>query len=235
VCLRKPLDGTGRNFADWLERPDAEDLSAYPVHKPPGGLAALFAEEPPAEAPRKDLLTILVQQDAVDAVAWRVGENRVRVRRKTGEVEFRQPGGRGKPISYHLVAGDDPFGWEGKVPAAALKGRPMSGREWLTATHETEYPDLPEPIVAYFRARRAGDIAVFAAPGWDLSDKHRAGHGGLRPDEMYVPLLMAGPGIAKQRVDVARAIDVMPTLLQRLGRPVPRGIDGRVIPEAARR
>jgi arylsulfatase A-like enzyme len=69
-------------------------------------------------------------------------------------------------------------------------------------------------------------VAVFAAPGWDLTDRYEAGHGGLRPCDMHVPLLLAGPGVPHERRDVARTVDLMPTLLRLLGREAPEGLDG---------
>ncbi len=89
-------------------------------------------------------------------------------------------------------------------------------------------PDLPEQILTYFRSHRAGDIAVFAAPGWDFENVNRAGHGGLRADDdMCVPLLIAGAGVPRLRIQTARSVDLMPTLLDLLDRPVPAGLDGK--------
>ena len=214
ICLSRPVRKGGRcvGFEPWPVRPRAADLMDYP---PRPGAAGV------------DLLKQLVGLEAVDVVAYSVGADRAGVRSKAGQVEFRQAGGRGKAISYHLVNGDDPLGWKGAVSDEALNGKPMSGRWWLRATAATDYPDLPAQIVAYFRARRAGDIAVFAAPGWDFGARNRAGHGGLRPGDMHVPLLVAGPGIAKGTLDSARTVDVMPTLLKLLGRPIPPGLDGK--------
>jgi arylsulfatase A-like enzyme len=213
VCLRRPVRdeaGDVARYASWPVRPTPEDLRNYPT---PDG---------PADLPR-----LLVSEPAVDAVAFSPGENRARVCTSGGEVEFRQPDGPGGDVSYHLLRGSDPFGWAGSVPAAALEGEPMSPRQWLHATAETDFPDLPAPIVAYFRAPRAGDIAVFAAPGWDLAGAgKKAGHGGLRPGDMHVPLLLAGPGVPHRRLDGARTVDLVPTLLELLGRPVPPGLDG---------
>ncbi len=162
-------------------------------------------------------------------MVYRVGPEAVRVKVRRGEVEFRQEGGQGKPISYHLISGEDPFGWKDSVPADALGGKAMDERKWLETTCKTQYPDLPAQIMAYFRASRAGDIAVFAEPGWDFRESNKAGHGGLRPGDMHVPLLMAGPGVPKGRIDAVRTVDVMPTLLKLLGRPLPEGLDGRPI------
>ena len=214
ICLRKPLrrSGAAATCEPWVVRPDAADLRSYP-----------------AADGEVDLPAVLARQEAVDVVAYAAGPDRVRVRGKAGEVEFSQPAGRGGSIACAVIDGADPLGWRGKVAPAALAGRPLTGRQWLRETIDTDYPDLPEQIVAYFRAHRAADLAVFAAPGWDLSTTHRAGHGGLRPADMFVPLLLAGPGVPKGRIEAARTVDVVPTVLKLLGRPVPPDLDGRAL------
>jgi arylsulfatase A-like enzyme len=211
IYLRRPVrrEGQAAGYDPWLVRPTMEDLCAYPTRH---GLT--------------DLPMVLAERDEVDSVAYAAGTDTVRVRRKDGEVEFRQEGGPGAPISYRLVSGADPLGWQGKAPPEMLSGAPASPRAWLEATTQTDYPDLPAQILAYFRARRAGDIAMFAAPGWDFARSNRAGHGGLRPDDVHVPLLLAGPGIPHERRRIARTVDLMPTLLRLLGRVVPSGLDG---------
>jgi hypothetical protein len=213
ICLRRPdrVEGGAIGFHAWPLRPMPADLASYPTR----GSAVV------------NILAALVRQEAVDAVAYSVGRDRVRVRRKSGEVEFHQPGGRGGKIAYRVVSGTDPLGWRATVPAEALAGRPLTGRQWLEGTARSDYPDLPAQIVAYFRSRLAGDLAVFAAPGWDFTNTHRAGHGGLRPGDLHVPLAIAGPGIRPHTLPVARTTDVMPTILRLLGRPVPAGLDGQ--------
>ena len=212
ICLRKPLRRPDAPAAcePWVVRPDAADLRSYP-----------------AADGQVDLPAVLARQEAVDVVAYAAGPDRVRVRGKAGEVEFSQPAGPGGPIAYAAIDGADPLGWRGKVAPAALAGQPLTGWQWLRETIDTTYPDLPEQIVAYFRAHRAADLAVFAAPGWDLATTHRAGHGGLRPADMFVPLLLAGPGVPKGRIKAARTVDVVPTVLKLLRRPVPPDLDGR--------
>ncbi|MBN2581442.1 MAG: alkaline phosphatase family protein [Planctomycetes bacterium] len=216
LCLRKPRrDGSGEvGFEAWPVRPDASDLAAYPT--PDGSV---------------NLIAALVEQEAVDAVAYAMSPDVVRLVRKEGEVEFSQSGGRGAGVSYRLVSGTDPLGWNGHVPAEMLDGSPHSPRQWLAATVDTQFPGLPAQIVAYFRAHRAGDLVAFAAPGWDFRTQNRAGHGGLRPGEMLVPMMLAGPGVPHGMVDVAQTVDMMPTLLHLLGRPIPSGLDGSVLPE----
>jgi hypothetical protein len=219
LSLRKPLrDAGGRltGFAPWTIRPDANDLARYPATgRDPSGAAAV------------DIPGELVKHQAVDAVAYGAGANRVRLRRGGGEVEFAQPAGPGGDISCRIVAGQDPLGWKPALPADALNGKPYPPRQWLSMTNLTDYPDLPAQLVAYFRGRRAGDLVAFAAPGWDFGNVHRAGHGGLRPGDMHVPILIAGPGITKGTLPVARTVDLAPTILRLLGRPVPPGLDGQ--------
>ena len=59
--------------------------------------------------------------------------------------------------------------------------------------------------------------------------------GGLRPADMLVPMLLAGPGVPRGTVNVAQTVDLVPTLLYLLGRPIPADLDGRVLPEVKNR
>ena len=213
VALRKPASpDADRSYENWTQRPAPADLHDYPVDD---------------AARRIDLPAALLARDEVDVVAYRNGDNRVRVARASGEVEFRQDAGPGGEIAYHLIRGDDPLGWRGKAPDVALNGEPISPRAWLEATHASDYPDLPTQLLAYFRSRYAGDLAVFAAPGCDFFANHQAGHGGLQPDDMFVPILVAGPGVPHGRVEFARSVDVVPTILHLLGRARPADLDGQ--------
>lgn len=213
LCLRKPIRREGKvtGLESWPIRPSVADMKNYPT-----------------ATDAVDLPTVLSQQEAVDVVAYAVSPSGVRLVRKQGEVEFRQDKGRGTGIIYRVISGDDPLGWKrsGKVPAAMLTGKPHSPREWLEATVDTNYPGLPAQIIAYFRAHRAGDIAVFAASGWDFKNVNRAGHGGLLPEDMLVPMLLAGPGVPHKEIYAAQTIDLMPTVLKLLGRPILPGLDG---------
>jgi len=233
ICLRKPLpqqDATPASWAAWPVRPDANDLRHYPTTKTTGGIF-----ERRVVHGTVDLIDALAAQEAVDVVTYAAGTNRVRVRRRTGEVEFAQPAGPGGAISCRVLDGNDPLGYRGKVPADVLAGRPLGQRQWLEATKDAAYPDLPAQILAYFRSRRAGDIAVFAAAGWDFGNVHRGGHGGLSPADMFTPLLLAGPGVPHATLPVARTADTMPTLLRLLGRPAPPGLDGQSLVDPARK
>ena len=201
----------------WLPRPAPEDLRSYPAR---GGQAV-------------DPLELLVEQEAVDAVAYSAGENRVRIRRKAGEVEFRQEGGPGADISCAVLSGQDPLEWNDRLPADFRAGGKAGPRRWLEATWNTPFPDLPAQALAYFRSRRSGDLAVFAAPGWDFQAENKSGHGGIRSADVGVPLLIAGPGVPHAALGAARTVDLAPTILKLLDRPLPPGMDGvPLVPEA---
>ncbi len=227
INLRKPSrdgDGTVTGYHRWTVRPGVSDLKSYPIAE---AMKERFGKGPDAAA-EGDLLEALIWQKGVDAIAYAVGPDRVRIRRHRGEVEFHQPGGRGGPIRITHTDGSDPLGWKGKLPVDVLAGeKALSPRAWLEATLATEFPDLPAQLIAYFRADRAGDIVVFAAPGWDFAGKNRAGHGGLRPTDCLVPMAIAGPGLPRGTVPAARTVDLVPTVLKLLGRPVPEGLDGQ--------
>ncbi len=217
IYLRRPMQGDeggaeigNARFASWVARPRPQDLRAFPD----------------ATGQRIDVVSRLIAQEAVDAVAFASGPNRARIVRKEGIVEFRRPDRRSRQASYHLIAGTDPLGYENKVPAEMLDGSPQDSRAWLTHTAETQFPDLPPQLLAYFQAPRAGDVVVFAAPGWDFTEKYRAGHGGIRPAEMHFPLILAGPGVPHGELEAARCVDLVPTLLELLGRDPPPDLDG---------
>ncbi len=215
LCLREPItdsEGKVTGYKPWSVRPRPEHL--------------------------QELIQKLSAQQAVDVVAWSTGENRCRVRTRRGVVEFSQPSGPGGDILYTLVSnssdllGTDPLGWTGQVPSDLLNGKPASPRCWLDVTNATTYPDLPAQILAYFRAPRAGDIALFASPGYDFFTKNRAGHGGVRGyEDLHVPLLIAGPGVPHKRISAARTADLVPTILQLLGKDKskkhPHNFDGQ--------
>lgn len=218
--LRRPTrrDGSVIGLEPWLIRPTMNDFEAYPVVR--GGRATTV-----------NLLDELVAMEQIDMIAYRAGPATIRVRRKTGEVEFRQDQGRSGAISYRVTQGQDPLGYRGQVSEETLSGKALSPRQWLEATANTKYPDLAPQILAYFDHRHSGDIAIFAAGDWDFFNENHAGHGTPDAREMHVPLMIAGPGVPHGRLPFARNVDIMPTILTLLGRPLPADLDGQPLVE----
>ncbi len=218
LYLRKPVyDAKGYTLAGWIERPSAQDLRNYPTCKG-----------------KFDLPLLLAQQPYMDAVAYLAEKDCVRVVRRQGEVEFRrvwqgldETGAREVKITYHLVSGQDPLGWAGKVPPSALAGEPLTSRQWMEETADTELPDLGSGLLSFYDGKLAGDIVGFPIPLWDFDGWRQAGHGGIRDFEVFCPMLIAGPGIPHKSLKSARTVDLVPTVLDAMGKPVPPGLDGR--------
>jgi arylsulfatase A-like enzyme len=229
IQVRAPAENGG--YHAWPVRPTAEQLRDYPLHAMPGEPSWLPCGPKPSAAGRVeriDLIASVASMPGVEAVAWSSGPNRATLRTCAGEVAFHQPGGRGTPVACRVILGDDPLGWSGIVPEDVLAGRrALSPGAWLEATGQGPYPDVAVQLVAYFRARRAGDLAVFAKPGHDLGRTLHAGHGGLRRGDLHVPLMLAGPGVPVGRREHARTVDLVPTLLGLLGEQVPDDLDGK--------
>jgi len=161
------------------------------------------------------LVERLVEQPEVDMLAAQREDGSILVKGRRGEAAISMNG----KIRYE-VKGSDPFGYR-RLPET------MTDRESLALTNGTDYPDAPAQLVQIFRSQRAGDVILSAAKGSDLRlryeiHEHKSSHGSLHWEHMKVPLvtnvrLPEGP---------VRTVDVFPTVLKLLGRPVPAGIDG---------
>jgi len=103
----------------------------------------------------------------------------------------------------------------------------LSDREMLARSAATGLPDAPRQLLQLFRSARAGDLVLAARSGadfrgpWEIPE-HKAGHGSLIAEHMAVPIAASIPLPAVP----LRTVDLMPTMLERLGVPLPGGIDG---------
>jgi arylsulfatase A-like enzyme len=143
---------------------------------------------------------------------------------------------------------DDPVLATTPEPSAAF-----AGRLWV---HPSELAQASQADLDHFRALYRGRIGslerlfprlvaeltplVGADAIWIVTSdhgegfdakKHRVHHGGrLHEDLLRVPLILSAPGrIEAGRVveETVRSIDVLPTVLELLGLPVPGGLNGR--------
>lgn len=107
-----------------------------------------------------------------------------------------------------------------------------SSQDVYDATIDSEYPDAVVQIAQLSAATRCGDILLSAARGWDFRQQyepipHRSTHGALLREHMLAPLLLNHPLAAHPLAHAPRrTVDVMPSALAALGRPVPPGVDG---------
>ncbi len=156
---------------------------------------------------------------AVQMVACRDGDNRAAAWSREGSLAVERRIDAGRKL-YRLA------GYEGD-PLAYLRDPDLAkfvsagwhdSREWLAATASSRHPDFVPQLVEMFDSPRTGDLVVFAADGWLLYPNEHAGHGSTLYRDMHVPLYFAGPDLPPgTRVQLARLVDLVPTLLGLLG------------------
>ncbi len=212
----------------WWRRPTARQIDAFANsgagQSPPGSAGPVGAGLPAA----------LAAVPAVELAVVRLGDDSVRVQTAAGVGVIDRVVRSGvKFYRYRVTRGTDPLGYASNAEAAALMdGKHHDADAWLAATLDTPKPDCVVQLVELNDSPRAGDIMLFAADGWDFAPGDRGGHGGLLRHEIVVPWVWAGPGLPRgAAITAARTVDLMPTMLDLIGRPhaIPPGLDGRSI------
>ena len=159
------------------------------------------------------LLDRLLALPAVRLAACRDDSGGVTVRTKTARGLLTGTSG----LVCYTPQDGDPLGLGGHVE--------LDDRDMLLRTRETDLPDAPRQLLQLFQSSRAGDLVLAAAPGadfrgpWEVPE-HRAGHGSLIAEHMEVPIATS---VALPDAPV-RTVDLMPTILERLGVAVPPGV-----------
>ena len=168
---------------------------------------------------------LLANQEAVELVVIRAESNIVKVCDKNGigVIDRITQGGK-KLYRYRVVKGADPLGYSASPSAAKLMdGKYHDAKIWLKASIDTPHPDCVVQIIELTDSPRSGDIMLFARDSWDFDSSgwqsDRGGHGGILRHEIIVPWIWTGPGIPHgQTVTAARTVNLMPTMLELLGR-----------------
>ena len=96
---------------------------------------------------------------------------------------------------------------------------------------DRDYPDAVYQLQMFYLSERAGDLVVCAREGYDLRARfeyqpHRGSHGGLSREHMMVPAAVNARWKSHEPI---RSVDLMPSMLRALGKPVPEGLDGQAI------
>ena len=172
----------------------------------------------PALAPRwESLAEALLARPSVDLLLLPHDADRCEVRaRGRGSALVEHSGER---FGYRMGSGD-PLGIGGDLER-------VGATDAYDATIATDYPDSVVQIARLAGARRSGELILSAARGWDFRARyepipHVSSHGALHREHMLVPLLVNRPLSGVPR----RTVDVMPSALRMLGRPVPDGVEG---------
>ncbi len=215
---------------DWATRPTPEQIESFHhAYVDPAGIGTDIERE---------FSLHLARWPATDLVMVRLGANSVKVRNGAGGVGVIDRvvvDGR-KLYRYRVTEGTDPLGYASNDGMREMMdGRHHSGDEWLRASLGTDRPDVVVQLIELNDSPRSGDIVLFARDGWDFNRGNKGGHGGLVRREIIVPWLWAGPGLpAGAEIDAGRTVDLMPTMLDLIGRrdAIGSGLDGRSLAEA---
>ena len=176
-----------------------------------GGRTPRTEAQMPAE-----LLARLLLLPGVGVGAYRDDRGGVMVARGHSRARLREDAAG---VTYEPLLGD-PLGL-GALPLS------LPDRELLESSRATQFPDAPRQLLQLLSSARSGDLVLAADPGvdfrgpWEIPE-HRSGHGSLFAEHMLVPIAASVP-----LPDAAlRTVDLMPTMLEILGAPVPDGLDG---------
>jgi hypothetical protein len=180
----------------------------------------LLSEE--ARHRRGEVARSLQASPGTELVVWRADHGVVTVQGNQGEAAIRS---QESGLAYSVRRGTDPLGYC-DVAGDLCDDKPRSPDIWLAATHGLAFPYAVPRLFALMSQREVGDFVVTAAPGYDLAadyevivGNYRGGHGGLRADQLRVPYVLSGPGIAPARQATARAEDIGVLLSGLLGCP----------------
>lgn len=170
------------------------------------------------------LVDRLLERESVDLLMLprAIGEVEVHARGRGTAIVSRDARGR---FGYRTGSGD-PLGLRSALDASGQ----VSGLTSLEAhalTLGTDHPDSLVQIIELADAPRSGEILLSAARDWDYRAKyepipHVSSHGALHREHMLVPLIMSRPASGTPR----RTVDVLPSVLRAIRRPVPDGLDG---------
>jgi hypothetical protein len=156
----------------------------------------------------------------VELVTYLVGSDEAVLRSARGTARVRrQPTGEVPLFAYEAETGDVLGYLDDAQLAAFVKAGYHTAREWLEASARQRLPDVVPHLIPLLHVPRAGQVVIFAQPGYSFVSE-RGGHGGLDRDERLMTFLAAGPGIPPGRkLACARATDLAPTILDLLGVP----------------
>lgn len=108
---------------------------------------------------------------------------------------------------------------------------PHTASEWLQATSQTRYPDAVVTMAKFFAWRgpvadlapiRDPDLLVTASAGWSFrsDDGEGTDHGYPLAESMRISFFVSGPRIAPGvLLEPQRIVNVVPTILEMIGRP----------------
>jgi len=163
------------------------------------------------------------------------GENKVRVISAKGSALISRIGNlsHNQTYKYEIITGSDPLGYNScKETKNLIDGKFHSGKEWLIASQNSNYPDACVQLTQVFDTTESGTVLLSCADTWSVNAKVKAKHGGYHPQEMRATFCVSGPGLKHGIIDCARIADITPSILYMLNKKFHRDdFDGEVIPQ----
>lgn len=166
--------------------------------------------------------------NGIDLVGYLASDHEAVIRSPVGQARIvERVDGESSEYAY-VPNPDDVLGYmENPELASFVAAGFHDCREWLVATCTADVPALVPDLVPLLRERRMGQAVIFAAAGCNFVPNQCGGHGGIRRREMRIPVMVAGPGIqAGGVVECARAVDLVPTIMELLDLEPPTDLPG---------
>ncbi len=172
----------------------------------------------------------LFKQEAVTRIYHPITPDCIVVHGKTGIAQFTRRKGEGNARSYkyEILEGNDPLLYAMEAPALT-DGQFHSHLDWLRATYQGTYPNVPDHMFGFFDCVLAPTFIVVADNGWvfwhpDDPEEHAQlyvnQHDAEWRYEVTTPFVIGGAGVKKGiEVPVCQNVDVLPTMLKLLGIP----------------
>ncbi len=181
--------------------------------------------------------------DAVARIYHPITPDCIVVHGRTGSAQITRQHGEGNARSYkyEILSGIDPLLYTSEAPAIA-DGHFHSHLEWLKATYQGTYPNVPDHMFGFFDCVLAPTFIVVSESGWvfynpDNPDDHTNTyvnqHDAEYRYEVTTPLVLGGAGVKKGvEIPVCQNVDLLPTMLKLLGIPfAPTDFHGRPLDE----
>ncbi|MHC1591966.1 MAG: alkaline phosphatase family protein [Candidatus Helarchaeales archaeon] len=126
------------------------------------------------------------------------------------------------------IDGDDIFNYESHSLASKLeRGKFYDCQTWLEHTYNADLPLLPDQIGRLFHNDNRPDL--IACTDRKTVYHHLNSHDAYTQESMNVPLLISGTGIDKNKLEFARVVDIVPTILSLLGEKINHPMDGNCL------
>ncbi len=181
--------------------------------------------------------------DAVARIYHPITPDCIVVHDRTGSAQITRKNGEGNARSYkyEILTGTDPLLYSKEAPALA-DGQFHSHLEWLRATYQGTYPNVPDHMFGFFDCVLAPTFIVVGESGWvfwhpenpeEHSQLYVNQHDAEWRYEVTTPLVIGGAGVKKGvEVPVCQNVDLLPTMLKLLGLPfAPSDFHGRSLDE----